>query len=276
MDITTFDKTVKTENSAKKYLLGFCWKNHQRYCPRCRQRKVYLLAGGRRRCSRCGYTFHDFSRRFINVGNLSCQQWLWLIKLFELDVPSQAIARQLGLAYNTAAKAMMQLRRAILAQALDGTQLVEAGLMTPRPENAEPLVFGIFERGGWVFSDLAPDLTPGSIDFFKERFFLKTAQHANIVYTDKYRHYDTLLYCEHPDATHPGRHKDRNLYVDGRRGGFWIFIKDRLRRARGLSPTWFPFYLKEFEFRYNHRNQPLFTLLVERICHFVPEHKEDT
>ncbi len=83
MNFQEYEKIIKNENSAKKYLLQFCWKNHQRFCPKCRSRKLYALQGGRRRCARCAYTFHDFSQRFLNNGNLSCQQWLRLIKLFE-------------------------------------------------------------------------------------------------------------------------------------------------------------------------------------------------
>jgi len=280
MDINTFDKRIKSEAAARKYLLGFCWKNHQRLCPRCESRKNYRLAQGRRRCPRCGYTFHDFSRRFINSGNLSCLQWLWLIKLFELDVPPQLAAQQLDLANNTVAKALNSLRRAILAHALDGPQLIDAGLLSPEPAVPDPsqgsasatfpLVFGVLERGGWVFVDLASDLTPASIDFFKSNFSLKTARHANIVYTDRYQHYDALLYCAPPSLPTAHPHKDRGLYIDAKRG-FWSFAKERIRRTRGLSPKWFPFHLKELEFRYNLRGKPLFEDLVRRICAFVPE-----
>ncbi|MCH7711031.1 MAG: transposase [Proteobacteria bacterium] len=56
-----YEKLEFTETSARRYLLGFCWKNHQRFCPRCRCRKVYRLADERRRCARCRYTFHDIS-----------------------------------------------------------------------------------------------------------------------------------------------------------------------------------------------------------------------
>lgn len=71
MDLEAYEKLVFTETPARRYLLGVCWKNHQRFCPRCRCRKVYRLADGRRRCARCRYTFHDFSGRWINRGALS-------------------------------------------------------------------------------------------------------------------------------------------------------------------------------------------------------------
>jgi len=282
MDITHFEEMIKSEAAAKRYLLDFCWKNHQRFCPRCKNRKLYRLAQGRRRCARCGYTFHDFSQRFANVGNLSCKQWLWIIKLFELDVPAQLAAQQMGLAYNTAVKAMNSLRRAILSHALDSGRLIEAGLLRQEnqaAEDAAPLaaeapVFGIRERAGWVFVDLASDITPASIDYLKNTFHLKIAVYANIVYTDRYRHYDALLYCGRTGVDTAKRYMDRGLAIDAKRG-FWTFAKERIRRMRGLSPKWFPFHLKELEFRYNHRKQPLFELLAARLCGFVPKSEQD-
>ena len=52
MDLTTYERLIKTENAARKYLLGFCFENHQRYCPRCKGKKLYRLADDRRRVYR--------------------------------------------------------------------------------------------------------------------------------------------------------------------------------------------------------------------------------
>jgi len=43
-------------------------------------KKALQTARGRYRCSRCEYTFHDFSGRWINRGRLNPVQWLSLIK----------------------------------------------------------------------------------------------------------------------------------------------------------------------------------------------------
>ena len=92
MDLKTYYKLIYSENRARKYLLGKCFKNHQRFCPRCRERKLYKLKEGRYRCSHCDYTFHDFSGRWINQGRLTCIQWMSLIKLFELEVSVRKMA----------------------------------------------------------------------------------------------------------------------------------------------------------------------------------------
>ncbi|MBW1988888.1 MAG: transposase [Deltaproteobacteria bacterium] len=35
MTVEYFERIVKTENSAKRFFVGRCWKNGQRFCPRC-------------------------------------------------------------------------------------------------------------------------------------------------------------------------------------------------------------------------------------------------
>jgi transposase len=286
MDFQTFEKLIKNENSAKKYLLGFCWKNHQRFCPKCRSRKLYALQGGRRRCSRCAYTFHDFSQRFLNNGNLSPRQWLRLIKLFELEVPIGRMAEQLGITYNTVYKAVTTLRMAILAHSLDAALIIRSieGLgfsksgkfhmdMSPKGGGRMP-VFGIVERGGHVFADLIPELDGDSIIHFKMNFHLKTASLGKIIYTDRFKQYAALLTGgSQLSSRYNIRHADKGLFIDSSKG-FWSFSKDWFRRLRGISPRNFPLYIKELEFRYNYRNEDIFAVLAEYLCAMVPDFEE--
>ena len=38
-----------------------------------------------------------------------------------------------------------------------------------------------------------------------------------------------------------------------------------------VSPQRFPYYLKELEFRYNHRKTDLFPLITKSLCNLVPK-----
>ena len=280
MNLTDYEKIIKTENSAKKYLLKFCWKNHQRVCPRWRCRKVYSLASGRRRCSGCGYTFHDFSLRFLNNGNLTCGQWLRLVKLFELDISTAKMADQLSISYNTVYKALYTLRLAILSHSLDANLILGSidglGIGPNGKIKAAPAVssggripvFGIVERQGQVFADLIPELSVESVLHFKLNFHLRTSSLGKIVYTDSYKNYGALLLGGLPQ--YPGIvHQDKGLAIDASKG-FWSFAKTRLRQFKGISPRNFPLYIKELEFRYNHRDQDSFPLLCRYLCSLVP------
>jgi transposase len=51
-------------------------------------------------------------------------QWLWLIKLFELEVSVRKMAQQVGLSYRAVYAAVKAIRFAILAHAEDAKRLV--------------------------------------------------------------------------------------------------------------------------------------------------------
>lgn len=189
INITDLNKLTLSENSARSFLLEFCWKNHQRFCPLCKSRKLYRLANKRRRCSRCGYTFHDFSRRFLNRGAFSAREWLWFLKLFTLELPPAVMAEEMSVSYATILKAVDTVRRAILAQSLDAAHFYAAGIW-PGPGNPAPKteiinapVFGIIEVGEMALCDLLPDIKAEHLLHFKLNFYLKTACIGQVVYT---------------------------------------------------------------------------------------------
>jgi transposase len=52
------------------------------------------------------------------------------------------------------------------------------------------------------------------------------------------------------------------VYINGIEG-FWSFAKERLQKFHGVNPEKFPLYLKELEFRYNHRNRDIYDDVVK-------------
>jgi transposase len=45
--------------------------------------------------------------------------------------------------------------------------------------------------------------------------------------------------------------------------GFWSYAKHILYNYRGVSRYYFPMYLKEIEYRYNHRQENIFKLFLK-------------
>lgn len=286
MDLISYEKVVRSEAAARGFILQHCWPTGEKRCPKCESPKVYTLADKRYRCGGCKYTFHDLSRRWINCGGLSCQQWLRLIKLFELELTVSRMVPQLSLSYNTVYKAVTAIRFALLARAVDARQLLTGAFgLDLGFENGRILsektrermtsfpVFGLMENSGWTFVDLLPHISAESVFHFNMSFQLTLMRMGNVVYTDRYRHYDALIFCG--DESLPFsfiQNTDQRTLVDSRRGGFWNFAKHRLRRFNGVTPRRFPLYLKELEFRYNHRKQDVYTHIVESLCHVVPNY----
>ena len=167
MDLKSFEGLIKQENSARLFLVKSCWKNYRRFCIKCRGYKIYRIIGKRYRCKRCGYTFHDFSGRWINELHITPKQWLWVIKLFELELSAKKISEQITLSYPTVLKAVHMVRLAIVANSTNSDDLLKGkvefdesyfggrrkGNRGRGAFNKVP-VFGILERNGVVKVDV--------------------------------------------------------------------------------------------------------------------------
>ena len=280
MELSSYYKLISNESKANKYLSKKCLKNGHRFCPRCNSRKLYKLSSKKRRCARCKYTFHDFSGRWINHGRLTCVQWLSLIKLFELELSVRKMAEQIGLAYNTVYHAVRKIRCAILVHASDAKNLMDGEIELDecyfgghrkgnrgRGAAGKVPVFGILERNGKVLVTVVPNVTAETLISLT----VKTVRRGSIVYTDKFRSYDSLMFCgyRHLKIDHSKRFTSGKVYINGLEG-FWSWAKERLIKHHGVSKENFPLYLKELEFRYNHRHMDIFDLVANYLCDLVP------
>ena len=281
MQLTDFYYLITSEQRARRYLSKKCLKNGHRFCPRCKYRKFYRLADKRRRCCRCRYTFHDFSGRWISHLRFSCIQWLSIVKLFELELTARKVAQQMNLAYNTAYKAFQTIRYAILAHANDGPELLSGEVELDesyfggrrkgkrgRGASGKVPVFGILERHGKVRVTVVKNVSAETL----LELTVKCVRRGSIVYTDKFKSYDSLMFCgyRHLKVDHSKRFASGKVYINGLEG-FWSWAKERLIKYHGVSKSNFPLYLKELEFRYNNRNRNLFDMIVNYLCDLVPE-----
>lgn len=280
MKLESFEFITKSENRARLFLKKACWENGLVFCARCRSRKNYRITGKRYRCKRCKYTFHDFSNRWINLLRISCKKWLWLIKFFEVELSARKIAQQVGISYPTVLRAVTILRMAILASDEEGgffkgeIELDETYFggrrkgKRGRGAAGKVPVFGIYGRNGTVRVEVVKNVTAESL----LNMTIKKVRRGSIVYTDKFRSYDALMFCgyRHLRVDHKRRFSSGRVYINGLEG-FWSYAKERIIKFHGVSKEKFPLYLKEMEFRYNNRHHNLFNILVQKLCNLVPD-----
>lgn len=279
MDIKVFELVGKTENKARLFFKKQCWKNGRVFCARCRGYRIYRIADKRYRCKRCGYTFHDFSGRWINRLNISFKQWLWIIKLFELEISARKSTQQVGLSYPTVLKATRLIRLSLVAGGEDVDELLAGEVEMDeayfggrrkgkrgRGAHSKVPVFGILERNGVVKLQVVKNVSAKSL----LEMTVKTVRRGSIVYTDKFKSYDTLMFCgyRHLRIDHHKHFASGKVYINGLEG-FWSFAKERLIKYHGVSQKHFPLYLKELEFRYNNKDKNLFILIVKNLCNLV-------
>jgi transposase len=64
------------------------------------------------------------------------------------------------------------------------------------------------------------------------------------------------------------RFSQSDVHINGM-DGFWCYAKESMNKFHGVSKEKFPLYLKEMEFRYNHRHEPIFNTLVRYLCDLI-------
>src|SRR5918996_804681 len=272
MALKSLESLLRSEKRSYLYLISKAWRKNHRFCVRCDSSKIYRLADQRYRCARCGYTFHDFTRRWIGELNLTARQWLWVLKLFELEVPPPRIAKEVDISYPTALKATYLIRRAI-AQSSDKNLLcpeesdVDAAhaVGTDRPTGTATSVFGILEREGKVRVCISGEVNAESVLRQQARF----VKQGSIIFTGRFGAYDALILRRRrlpPGVAKPTQGK---FALNGLES-FWSFARQRLGKFHATSDQELLFFLNELAFRYNHRQEELFDSLASLMTHIMP------
>jgi transposase len=278
MLIKDVKKLLKDEKSACRYLKKLLWKNYHKFCIRCRCFRVYTLRDGRYRCGRCKYTFNDFTGRWISKVNVKYDDWIWAVKLFSLGISTRKISEETGISYPAALKAVGIIRRSIVVHnkeytASGNVELDEAYFGGRRKGNrgrgagGKVPVFGILERNGKVSVSIVPNVSAETL----LSLTVKKVKRGSIVYTDKWKSYDSLMFCgyRHLKLDHDKRFSRGKVHINGMEG-FWSYAKERLAKHHGVSPKKFPLYIKEQEFRYNNRDKDIFEILLNYVTDLVP------
>ena len=119
-------------------------------------------------------------------------------------------------------------------------------------ENKVP-VFGIKKRDdGKVYTQIIKNASKQELLPIIKRLI---AKNNATIYTDKWKSYDSLVLdgYKHKRINHSETYSNRQgTHVNGIEN-FWSFSKRRLAKFNGVSRKTFLLYLKECEFRYNHK-----------------------
>ncbi|OGV96797.1 hypothetical protein A2W24_03095 [Microgenomates group bacterium RBG_16_45_19] len=128
------------------------------------------------------------------------------------------------------------------------------------------VVLGLLERQGQVYTRVVETLTAEQL---MEIIRLKTRK-GSVFYTDTFRSYNSLhQFGKHLQVNH---HKTlvspRHNHINGIEG-FWSYAKHKLYNYRGVSQANLPLYLKEMEYRYNHRKENILEPIMKLYFGYV-------
>ena len=131
-----------------------------------------------------------------------------------------------------------------------------------RGAGSKTIVFGIFKRNGHVYTEIVTDARKRSLlPVIRGRVSLDS-----VIHTDGWRAYDGLVdvgYAKHLRVHHgENQFANNHSHINGIES-FWAFAKHRLTKFKGVPRHTFYLHLKETEFRFNHRRDNLYKLLLK-------------
>jgi transposase-like protein len=234
-------------------------------------------------CNSCNKDFTVLMGTIFEGSKMPLQKWFMLISLMlnaRKGISAMQISRDLNITYKTAWYSSMRVRCAMLDQAdmLEG--IIEAdevyiggkprkryimgadnkatlsSLTTKRGRGTKKIpVVGFVEREGQkrVVTKIQDNLTSKDLLKMLKRY-VKTD--SAILMTDEYKGYrgfDKVV--QHLTVNHSKKEYVKGIINTNTIEGFWSIIKNGIRgQYHVLSRKYLPFYLAEFSYKYNRRN----------------------
>ena len=277
MNLIELQQYSGSEEKAEEYLRSQGILRNYDHCPFCESTQIGRIRRTKIKCYTCRKEWGPRRGSILEGTRVPFTRVLIALKLFELDTSVREAAKQLDLAYNTAYNLFYLFRRAIAATDTEGFSFSGEIEMDEsyfggrrkgkrgRGAAGKIPVFGILERGGKVRVEVVRDVQGETL----LELAIKKVKRGSLIYTDKFRSYNGLITYgfRHRRIDHGVRFVNGKVYINGIEG-FWSFAKERLLKYHGVDPGKFPLYLKELEFRYNHRNRDIYDDVVKCLSEY--------
>ncbi len=214
--------------------------------------------------------------KYVNRSKISEAKFRQIVKLFSLDLNAVQIAEITGLNRNTVNRYLHGIRVRIAEYCetfspfcgeievdesyFGGKHSGKRG----RGAAGKTIVFGLLKRNEKVYTEIVPNVKAKTL----QSVIRGRVSIDSVIHSDKWRGYDGLVdvgYEKHFRVDHgKGEFVCGHSHINGIEG-FWGYSKTRLTKCRGVPNSHFYFHLKECEFRFNHRSDNLYLLLLKII-----------
>ena len=190
----------------------------------------------------------------------------YLVKAFSADLTARQTAFLSGLNLNTVNRYLRLFREAMAEDckamsSQSGIVEVDESYFGARRvrgrhgrgAHGKTIVFGLFKRGGNVYTEIVPDCSKATL----QGIIRGRVDVCSVINSDGWRGYDGLVdmgYAKHFRVEHGKNEFAREAnHINGIEG-FWGYAKTRLAKFRGMAKSTFHLHLKECEWRFNHRD----------------------
>jgi len=212
--------------------------------------------------------------RYCFRSRIAEKKFRQLVRLFAIDLEATKIAQITGISRIAVNRYLKAIRVRIAedserASPFGGEVEVDESYFGPRRvrgkrgrgAGGKTIVFGIFKRNGKVYTEVVPDAKRRSL----QAVIRGRVDIGSVIHSDAWRGYDGLVDVGY--EKHFRVHHGKSEFVRGRSHingieAFWSFAKVRLHRLRGIHKQTFYLHLKECEWRFNHRHENMYTILL--------------
>lgn len=217
------------------------------------------------------------NNKYYKRSKISEPVFRHILKCFALDLTATETAQLSPVSLRSVTVIFDKLRGKIANWSLQeapftGTIEVDESYFGPRRipgkrgrgASGKTIVFGIFKREGKVYTEIVPNARKKTL----QRIIRGKISSVSIIHTDGCRGDDGLVdvgFDKHY-RVHHGQDEFANSssHMNGIES-FWSFAKRRLAQFNGISKNKFYLHLKETEFRFNHRNDNLYQMLLKQL-----------
>lgn len=281
VNIIEITKKYNTQSKCLDLLEELRWGKTVK-CPNCESKEVRLTDAQKRRyiCKNCNEQFSVFTDTIFEGTLLPLPKWFTAIGLVlnsKSGMAAKEVERNIGITYKTAYYLCMRIRVGMLTPQSQLGGIIEmdesyfggkARKQNKKIADNEPSistattkrgrgtnkvsVAGMVQRKGDVRTRVMEKLTRRNLLAMLKH----NAKPENaILITDGFRSYDDLdAYIDRLQVNHTKQFSKGITHINTIEG-YWSFVKNGIRGSyKAISKKYLPFYLAEYEYKYNHRN----------------------
>ncbi len=218
-----------------------------------------------------------YKNRYYKRSRIAEKTFRRIIRYFTLDFSASDTARLTGISVRSINNIYIKFRQRLAEECEKHSQLigqieVDESYFGPkrirgkrgRGAGSKTIVFGVFKRNGWVYTQIVPNASKRTL----QAVIRGKVDPESVIHSDGWPGYHGLVdvgYAKHYRVEH-GRNEFANehSHINGIES-FWAFAKLRLSKLRGIRKDMFYLHLKETEFRFNHRRDNLYQLLLKQL-----------
>ena len=215
--------------------------------------------------------------RYYKSSHVSEAKFRVILKMFSEDLPALTASVLVSVDKNTTQNIYTHLRLRVVKLAskesdkFTGEVEVDESYFGARRvrgkrgrgASGKTPVVGLLKRGGKVYTQIITNCTREQLmPVIKGKILTDTT-----IYTDGWTSYDGLILHGYK---HKRIHHHENEFTRGKNHvngieSFWGYTKTRMTKLRGIRKNKFLLHLKESEFRWNHRKENIYKLLLTEL-----------